>query len=301
MNKKLFFIAAATAVALSVSAQTVVGIASGQPTGTNYPMAEDIKRVCSSNTTTIYNVTSDGSLDNILKISGDKSVQYGIIQADALEYQKGIDPNMMKKIVMVFPFFSTEIHVVKKAGSNIKSLADLAGKRVVEGPEGSGTWVTVQVIKALTGLQWTAINASQPAGLEMVKNGQADAEFIVAGKPIGMLEKATGFELVSVSHPKLDGFGLYTKTMIQTGVYSSQKTAVTTYKVDNVLATFAFKNQYQKEISDLVTCITRNIGTLQKTGHPKWRDVDPLDIDRITWPSHPAAVSSIKREAKRVQ
>lgn len=45
--------------------------------------------------------------------------------------------------------------------------------------------------------------------------------------------------------------------------YPFQKTAVSTYKVDNVLMTFAFKNQYQKEIGDLVTCITRNIDKLQ--------------------------------------
>lgn len=297
--KKTYLTLAALCLSTAALAQTTVGIASGQPTGTNYPMAEDIKRVCSNNTTTIYNVISDGSQDNILKISGDKSVQYGIIQTDALEYQKGIDPQMMKKIVMVFPFFSTEIHVVKKAGSNIKSLSDLAGKRVVEGPEGSGTWITVQVIKALTGLKWTALTASQPAGLDMVKNGQADVEFIVAGKPIKLLVDNTGYELVPLNHPALDTFGLYTKTMIQTGVYQAQKTAVPTYKVDNVLATFAFKNQYQKEIGELVTCIAHNIGTLQKTGHPKWRDVDPTDIERITWPSHPAAVAAIKRELKR--
>lgn len=276
-----------------------VGIASGQPTGTNHPMAEDIKRVCSTPASPITNVTSDGSLDNIFKIYGDRNVQYGIIQADALEYQKGQDPKMMDRIVMVFPFFSTEIHLVAKDGSPIASLADLAGKRIVEGPEGSGTWVTVQVIKALTGLKWTAFHASQKEGFDAVMSGQADAEFIVAGKPIKLLEGAQGFKLIGLSHPKLNDFGLYTRTMIPTGTYGAQRTAVATYKVDNVLATYAFKNQYQAEIGELVTCITRSIGTLQKSGHPKWRDVDPLDINRITWPAHPAASGAIKRELKR--
>ncbi|HLP28726.1 MAG TPA: hypothetical protein VK147_08800, partial [Candidatus Didemnitutus sp.] len=106
-------------------------------------------------------------------------------------------------------------------------------------------------------------------------------------------------KLVPVSHPKLNTFKYYTSTMIQSGTYPFQKSGVQTIKVDNALITFAFKNQYQKEIGDLVTCITRNVGRLQTDGHPKWRDVDPLDIDRIQWQAHPAAVQAIKREAKR--
>lgn len=303
--KKLIKVASLAAVVLFgfavLAAQAdTVGIASGQPTGTNYPMAQDIVRVCTTPQTTINNVVSDGSLDNINKIYGDKNVQYGIIQEDALVYQQGIDPKMMDRIVMVFPFFSTEIHAVVKADSKINTLADLQGKRVVEGPDGSGTWVTVQVLKAKTGIQWNTLIAGQKDGLDMVLSGKADAEFIVAGRPITMLEKAQGVRLIPISHPSLDSFKYYTRTMIPSGSYPFQKGAVNTYKVNNVLATYAFKNQYQAEIGSLVTCIARNMDTLQRTGHPKWKDVDPTDIDRIAWPSHPAAVAAIKREtAKR--
>lgn len=277
-----------------------VGIASGQPTGTNHPMAADIAKVCSTSTSPISNIVTDGALDNLFKIYGDKNTQYGIVPVDALVYQKGQDPKMMDRIMMVFPFFSVEVHLVAKNGSTINSLADLAGKRVVEGPEGSGTWVTVQVIKALTGIKWQGFHASQKDGFNAVMAGQADAEFIVAGKPIKLLEQSQGFKLVSVKHPALDGFKLYRKTMIEGGAYSSQKTSVQTIKVDNVLATYAFKNQYQKEIGDLVSCITRNVGKMQTEPgfHPKWKDVDPLDITRIEWPAHPAAVSAIKRESR---
>jgi TRAP transporter TAXI family solute receptor len=278
-----------------------VGIASGQTAGTNWPMAEDIKKVCSTPDAPIHNVLSDGSLDNIMKIYSDKSTQYGIVQTDALVYQQGIDKRMMDRIVMVFPFFSTEIHLIAKDGSSIKSLADLAGKKVVEGPEGSGTWVTVQVIKSLTGVKWTPLNMSQKDGTNAVANGGVDAEFIVAGAPVSVIRDTKGIKLVPLNNPGLDKFELYTKTMIPSGMYPNIKGTVQTYKVDNVLATYAFKNQYQKEISDLVTCITRNVEKMQTSAgfHPKWKDVDPMDIDRIKWASHPAAVAAIKREAKR--
>jgi TRAP transporter TAXI family solute receptor len=276
-----------------------VGIASGQPTGTNFPMIEDIRRICSTPTSPITNVISDGSIANIDKIYSDSSTQYGIVQVDALEYMKGQDPKMISKILMVFPFFSTEIHLLVKNSSSIRTLADLEGKNVVEGPDGSGTLITVQVIKALTSMKWEPIQASQTEGFKKVMSGEADAEFIVAGKPIAMLQQESGYRLIPISHPALNNFALYTKATISNGTYPSQTQSIQTYKVANVMATYAFANQYQKEIGDLVSCITKNLGTFQSTGHPKWRDVDVHDIESIKWPVHPAALAAIKREQKK--
>lgn len=276
-----------------------IGIATGAPTGTNYPMGEDIVRVCSTPKTTIHNVESEGFLDNIFKIYNDKNTQYGMVTADAAVYQQGIDPKMMDRIVMVFPFFSADMHLIVREDSPYNTLADLQGRRVVEGPEGSGTWVSVQVIKSLTGMTWNGQVASQKDGLNAVLSGKADAEWVVAGYPVDMLSKLPkGVKLISVTHPKLDSFKMYTKTMISSGSYPFQKKSVPTYKVDSFLATYAYKNQYQQEIGDLVTCITRNIDKLRNTGHAKWKDVDPLDITRIQWPAHPAAVAAIKRASK---
>jgi TRAP transporter TAXI family solute receptor len=276
------------------------GIASGQKTGTNYPMVEDIIKVCSRPEYPLRNVISNGSIDNVNKIYTDPNSQFGIVQEDALAYQQGIDPKMMSRVVAVFPFFSVEVHAITKNGSTITSLKDLEGKKVVEGPEGSGTWVTVQLLKQLTGIKWETVggNLSQADGLKAVEAGMADVEFIVAGQPITVLRGATGIKLVSLSHPALDKYKFYTKTQLPTGTYPWQAQPVTTYKVNNVLATFAYKNQYQKEIGELVSCITKNVDGLQANGHPKWRDVDPLDIDRVKWNVHPAALAAIKREAK---
>lgn len=277
------------------------GIASGQKTGTNHPMVEDIVKVCSRDDYPLRNVITNGSVDNINKIYSDKNSQFGIIQEDALDYQRKIDPKMMSRVVAVFPFFSVEVHAIAKNGAPINSLADMAGKRVVEGPEGSGTWVTVQLIKQMTGIKWETVegNLSQKDGLSAVQRGDADVEFIVAGQPITVLTTAKGVKLVPLSNPTLDKYGFYTKTQLPTGTYGFQQGPVTTYKVNNVLATFAYKNQYQKEIGALVSCITEHVGDLQADGHPKWRDVDPLDIERVKWNVHPAALAAIKREAKQ--
>lgn len=292
--------------ALWVSSYTImayaapVGIASGQPSGTNYPMTADIARVCSTAQAPISNIVSDGSLDNLAKVYDDKNVQYGIVQTDALVYQQGVDPKMMDRIQMVFPFFSSEIHLVVRANSPINSLNDLQGRRVDEDVQGSGSWVSVQVIKQLTGLNWSPVNMQQAQGLQALKDGHIDALFVNAGRPVSMLSQVqSGLKLVSISNPRLDAFGLYTKSTIPSGSYPFQSQSVSTYKTGNVLVTYAFKNQYQKEIGGLVSCVMRNLPQLQATGHPKWKNVDPTDIERIKWQVHPAALAAIRRGTKQ--
>lgn len=283
--------------ATALVAAKPVGIASGERSGTNWPMAEDIRAVCGTPGTPINNVASSGSLDNIYKIYSDSTVQYGIVQEDALVYQQGLDAQMMARIMMVFPFFSTEIHIVVAGKSPIRSLADLKGKRVVEGPKDSGTWVTSNTIKKLTGVQWEGVSLSLQDGLAAVRDGKADAEILVAGAPIALLANAAGLRLIDLSHPVLDAFKYYKKTRIRSGIYPFQAEAVDTYKVQNALATFAFKYEHQKEIEALVTCIACNIEGMQTDTrrHPKWKDVTPLEINRVTWPAHPAAVRAINK------
>lgn len=296
-------------VAHAAQAQTKpFGIASASPNGTNWPMTEDIRAVCSKPGAEITNVETNGTLDNIALVYGDPRAQFGIAQLDGLKYQQGQDPKMMERIQVVFPFFSTEIHLITKDGSPITDISQLAGKRVIEGPEGSGTWVSVQVVKALTNIKWQGFYATQAEGMKALMAGQADAMFIVAGKPVGIIKDTPQARVIPLKHPELDKFALYTKAMIPAGTYPGTKQTVNTYKVDNALITYAFKSERQQEIAGLVTCISRNIEKLQsgetnpltqKPFHPKWRDVDPLDINRITWPVHPAAKAAINKEAKK--
>ena len=295
--------------AFSAKAQTKpFGIASASPNGTNWPMTEDIRAVCSKPGAEITNVETNGTLDNIVLVYGDPRAQFGIAQLDGLKYQQGQDPKMMERIQVVFPFFSTEIHLIVKDGSNITDFSQLAGKRVIEGPEGSGTWVSVQVVKALTSSKWQGFYATQAEGMKALMAGQADAMFIVAGKPVGIIKDTPGARVITLKHPELDKFSLYTKALIPAGTYPGTKQTVNTYKVDNALITYAFKAERQGEIAGLVTCISNNIEKLQAGGinpltqkpfHPKWRDVDPLDINRITWSVHPAAKAAINKAAKK--
>jgi uncharacterized protein len=286
-----FWLACYSVCAVGVADAADLGVAAGQPGSTSYAMVSDVARVCPNPHINV--LQSEGSLDNIARISGDKAVQFGYSQEDALIYQQGLDPDMMKHIYMVFPLYAAELHLVVAQNSNIHSLPDLAGKRVVESEQGAGTWVTAQVVKQATGIKWTPLYLSKKDSITALQNGSADAAFFVEGRPIDALQNARGLRLIPVADSRLDGFKYYTKTLIPSNTYPGQTTSVQTYKINIGLMTYAYKNQYQKEIGGLVSCIMRNMSTLQQTGHPKWKNVDPTDLDRIQWQVHPAALAAI--------
>lgn len=290
--RRIFVLGALLAAATSAQAIDI-GIASGQKGSTSHEMVSDVASICTAPRINV--ITSEGSLDNIARIAGDKAVQMGYSQEDALIYQQGNDPKMMSNIKMVFPLYTAELHIVVAANSKIRSINDLVGKRVIESEEGTGTWVTAQVIKSTTGINWLPLNMSKKASIKAIQSGAADAALFVEGRPISSLQGVTGIRLIPLSHPRLDGFKYYTKAIIPSGSYAFQQGSVPTYKVNVGLMTYGFKNQYQKEIGDMVSCITRNMTTLQQNGHAKWRDVDPTDLDSIQWPVHPAALNAVKR------
>lgn len=279
-----------------------VGIATGSKEGTNFVFGSDIQNTCKAGQK-ISVVESNGSLDNIAKIMSDKQTQYGVVQVDALEYMKLQDPEGMSKIVQIFPLFQSEIHLIARNDSGINNINQLNGKRVIIGPNGSGTWVTSQIIQAKTGIQWKATEETPKNGLMMLLAGKADAMFFVAGKPIGSLKDLGGagtgvVHLVNLKHQSLDGF--YKPTMIPSQMYAWESKAVSTYAVPNVLATFNYKNaMMQGEITKLVQCIVNHVDDLQMNGHPKWKEVDPLDIDKINWPAHPAAKKIVMSYKKK--
>lgn len=286
---------AIVALGLAGSAFADMGIATGSTSGSYYRLASEIQSTCKSKVG-IKVVESAGSLSNIERIISDPQVQYGIVQLDALVYKKLQDDAVTKKIKMVFPFYKEEIHIVGRTG--ITNFSQLAGRKVAIGAQGSGNWVTSQIIASKTNIKWTPVEVAPNDGITQLANGSVDAVVVVGGKPYPALRDlgpfATGkIQLISLQHPTLDGF--YSKAMIPEGIYPWQKTPVQTYAVQSILATYDYKSPVmQKDIGNMVSCTINNLNKLQATGHPKWREVDPSDLKKVNWPVHPAALRMLK-------
>lgn len=88
---------------------------------------------------------------------------------------------------------------VTPKGSGVKTIADLAGKRVVIGPAGAGFEDFVQPIVEAHGLTYddfTLLNAPQSAAVDMLTDGSADAAFLGGAVPTASLvQAATSIDL----------------------------------------------------------------------------------------------------------
>jgi uncharacterized protein len=277
---------------------TTLGMSTGGMSGTYYPFGKDIQRVCGGKLN-INVMESAGSLSNIERIFSDPNVQFAIVQTDALMYKANLDPGMTNKIRMVFPLYNEEIHVVVRSDSGITKIEDLAGRKVAIGANGSGNWVTGQVMKAKTNINWLPVELSPKDGMEALSRGEIAAVIGVGGKPMGLfrdLSNASGkIKLINVKHPGLDA--TYIQTTIPEGIYSWQTVPVSTYAVKSILATFQYREggTRSQQIEIMVKAIMDNLDNLQSgQGHPKWREVDPWDLTRVKWPVHTGAAKVIR-------
>jgi uncharacterized protein len=295
MKRVILAAVVAAASLVSMTAKADMGVSTGATSGTYYAVASDIQRVCKGKVEMkVYE--SAGSLSNLERVFSDPKVQYGIVQEDALVYKQLTDADLMKRIKMVFPLYREEIQLVALTNGP-KDLAGFAGKKIAIGTQGSGSWVTGQMLSMKSGVDFTKVEISQKDGLDQLANGQVDGVLVVGGKPFPLLKDLGAFangriKLVPISSPGLDGF--YKKAMIPEGIYAWQKTPVQTYSVQSMMATFDYKSPVmQKDIGAMVKCVKDALPELQVSGHTKWREVDLGDFQRVQWPVHPAALRAI--------
>jgi TRAP transporter TAXI family solute receptor len=81
-----------------------------------------------------------------------------------------------------------------KSGSGIERIADLKGKRVVIGPAGAGFEYFVQPLLAAHGVTYadfTPLNATQSAAVDMLSDGSAGASFIGGAIPTASITQAS--------------------------------------------------------------------------------------------------------------
>lgn len=291
----MLFCATHAGVPCPAQADTI-GISTGANTGTYIKIAEDIKAYCTNLDIAVY--TSAGSLENINRILDDEKMNFGIVQIDALEYdKKKLKLPNIEKVKMVFPLYNEEVHVIVKADSKIRKVMDLAGKVVNQGEVNSGNWITSSVFKDHLNIEWQERNFSPKEALKKLLSGDIDAMFYVAGKPIPALKELDEdsnryIRLLSIDHPALSATA-YIDTVIPKNTYPWQDYPVNTYAVKSVLVTYDYSKTGRIMVGNLVDCITDNIALLRQKGHMKWKEIKPLDYKQVKWPMHDTAKDEI--------
>jgi len=226
-----------------------------------------------------------------------------IVQSDVLGFlSRSNDPEMRRtaaQLRLIFPFYNEEIHLLARQG--ISRVEDLNGKRVIVGAQKSGTWLTTSYLLDLLKIRPAGrLELPPPEGLTAILAGKADAMFFVAGKPVKlfttlgeMRNEPQYADLVTKLHfvPLQDRRMLqhYVPTTIDSNDYAWVSNKVDTVAVKSMLVSFDFSSQatpyYRQrceQLARLSTSVRQNLAELQRTAHPKWKEVN-LDQEIGDW------------------
>ena len=225
----------------TVLARKFVTIGTGAVTGVYYPTGGAISRMI-NNKSDQYGIkatveSTAGSVYNINAVAtGD--LEFGIAQSDR-QYQavKGkaewerIGP--MKALRSVFSIHPESITLIVSAESNIKSVADLMGKRVNIGNPGSGQLQNSKDVLSAFGISTEDIKAEYVKAVEapgLFQDEKLDAFFFTVGHPNGNIKEATSgrikVDIIPLKGPEidkmLDMYPYYAKTIIPGEFYPSK-------------------------------------------------------------------------------
>ena len=178
-------------------------------------------------------VSSNGSVANINAIQGG-SMESGFTQSDVAYWAHsgtGLYEGKGKvdDLRLIATLYPETIHLVARKGADIKSVADLKGKRVSLDEPGSGTIVDARIVLGAYGITEKDIKPEYlkpgPAG-DRLRDGALDAYFFVGGYPTGAISElatSSGISLVPITGPEADKllseYSFFAKDTVPAGAY----------------------------------------------------------------------------------
>jgi len=175
------------------------------------------------------------------------------------------------------------IHLVTRADTSIRSVADLRDRVVSLGEAASGTLTEAKLMLEAYGLdvgRVTSLNLKLAGAAERLAKGEIDAFFIVGGVPVpgvAELARTTPVRLVAIEGPEVDEF------IARRRFLRPVRVAADTYAGVEETATLGVGAELvttDRVDSDLIEAVTRVLWTsaarkVLVDGHPKGRDMSP--------------------------
>ncbi len=279
-------------------------LGTGPTNGVYYPVGgaicaivnEDLRSSgvrCSSETT-------PGSVYNIEALRSGE-LELALVQSDvAFAAYKGEGSFLgapFHDLRAVLPLHSELVTIV--ARPEIRQLADLSGKRINVGPEGSGsrsTWNGIQ-----TALGWTQAQAPKIVDMSTDEIGRAlcsgsiDAALLVLGHPsprIRAMLDGCALALLAVDGQAIDALvaarPYFTKGRISGALYG-QGSDIPSFGVTAILMTTA--NMDSRVVAEFAKSLTAQIDTLKKK-HPVLENLTGPAPEQLPAPLHPAAAQA---------
>ena len=220
-------------------AQRPIRLAGGSATGVYYDYGQRLAETLSADIDAdVRFLETNGSVDNLRRI-GAGDAELGFAQSDVVaDAVSGTgefdDPLPIRAVARLYDEY---VHVVVRADSVVRSISDLAGRRVSLGARGSGVSVVAKRVLAASGIETTAVDDRQlglDASIAALDASRIDAFFWVGGLPTPGIERlaadreirllsidAEAVERAGLAHP-----GVYRPAEFPVGAYGSDQPTI---------------------------------------------------------------------------
>jgi uncharacterized protein len=205
------------------------------------------------------------------------------VQSDVLAQLKRTKrlPGIEERIQYITKLHSEEFHVLSRM--KYLCLADLAGRKVNFGLEGSGTALTAEAVFGALQVKVQPLYMDQATAVEKLKAGEIDAAVLVSGKPSPAFDKIRYTDRVHFLDVEF-GESLQKDYLPAIMTYDdypdliAPNEAVGTVAVSAVLAVVNIKpgTEQHRKVSRFVDSFFANLEKLrQPPRHLKWQEVNP--------------------------
>jgi TRAP-type uncharacterized transport system substrate-binding protein len=284
----------------------VVELEIGSGSGISVRIAEDLAGLIDDGATRrVLPVIGKGSLQNITDLKLLRGVDAAVVQADVLDYAKRQNyfPGLEYSITYLARLYNEEFHLLARA--EIKTVGDLANRKVNVDLRGAGTGVTAARIFDLLKTPIIPTYEPQEVALAELRKGDIAALAFVAGKPAPVFRDLTGEDRLHFLSIPLDPAltAVYAPAQLTAADYPGliqYNQPVDTVAVGTVLAAAnlqPFSERYRNLASFADAFFTGFPTLLQPGHHPKWHEVN-ITAELPGWHRFPPAEQWLQRNAQ---
>jgi TRAP-type uncharacterized transport system substrate-binding protein len=260
-----------------------VGIAGGLLEGTFISFAAELgKAFDDGDNLRILPVVTYGAAENVNDLLYLRGVDMAITYSDDLaQYKKsGETKNIDQRINYISQLFVGELHVF--ARPEIKTLADLEGKKVGFNTKGAGPTITGPIVFDRLGIHVEPVFINNSLAIEKMKTGEIAAILHSVGKPNGLftgLKPIPGFHFIPVPYTsKLADYYLpSTLTHDDYPNLIAPGEQIDTIGIPAVLAVYNWpqNSDRYRRIKRFIDYYFDGFDKLwQQSFHPKWKDIN---------------------------
>ena len=258
-----------------------VGLAGGLLEGAPIRFATEIARVVNDGgDMQVLPIVTRGPTENVNDLLYLKGVDAAIINSDALEEYKSQVPQIQQRISYILNLFPSELHIFVRP--EIKTLTDLAGKKVNFNTQGTAAAYSGPLIFSRLGVDVEKMFIPHPVALEQMRRGEIAAVVFITSKPVDAFVKRKweeGFKFLPVEYgPKFQDY--YLSSSLEPADYPdliAKDQHIATIAVPTILAAYNWRPDSPRygRVARFVDKLFGGIDKLRSPGFDaKWKDVN---------------------------